>query len=79
MSVRAEKGFGIRAAKSGGFFGMNGLGDWSLAEDEYAASVFPTVEEAFQIAREVLSGDDVEFVPIDRTTRVTLSEPVEVE
>jgi hypothetical protein len=67
-----ESGFAIKG-ESGGYFEINGIGDWSLAGDECSAAIFRTKTAAAE-AIEQHELDNVSVVAITRTTAVTVGE-----
>lgn len=74
--VEKENGFAVRG-DNGGYFAMNGLGDWSLAESVEGAAIFSTIKDAWDVLIGCdVAPDEVELVPISRTIDVTFGEPV---
>jgi len=74
MTTR-ESGFGIRGT-GGGYYDMNGIGDWSLAGDAATCELFASIEAAEEVVDESLDNDGISIVQITRTVVVQIGECV---
>lgn len=76
--VKHDSGVAVRF-EGGGYFDMNGIGDWSLAGDPTTASLFTTLKEAKEFIRELHIEDHAEYVSIVRTVEVKTGADAELQ
>lgn len=74
--MKTTAGFAVLSSDDGGYYEMNGIGDWSLAGDLETCSIFDTPEDAIEAVSDGYEGDDLQVVPITRSVEVTIGEPV---
>jgi hypothetical protein len=65
--ISIEHGFVIRHGNGGGFYEMNGLGDWTFAGSERTAALYTDKEEAEEMVKG-FPEDELEVIEVHRTT-----------
>jgi hypothetical protein len=78
MDIKIEHGYVIRGV-AGGYFEVNGLGDWTLAGDMQNASIYIDRNEAQNTMNENVLNTDAEIVEVNRLTAFKLGPLTEAE